>query len=112
MEQEDLRSDDEEEEAPMLVEEIQIEEQVDERLEEEAEAQRQQIPPYQLTQYYCNKLACFDEAYLRWINEGYEQERLLFEQQQEQLYNAAMVLGAEVGGGTTRATARATMQCT
>jgi hypothetical protein len=100
MEQEDLRSDGEEEEAPILLEEVQVEEQVDEILEEEAEAdaERQQIPPYQLTHYYGNELTRFDEAYLRWINERYEQERLLFEQQQEQLYNTAMVLGAQVGG--------------
>jgi hypothetical protein len=106
MEQEDLRSDDEEEEAPILLEEVQLEEQVDERLEEEAEAEaeteRQQIPPYQLMQYYHNELAHFDEAYLRWTNERYEQERLLFKQQQEQLYNAAMVLGAQVGGQQRR----------
>jgi hypothetical protein len=78
MEQEDLRFDDEEEEAPILLEEVQIEEQVDEILEEEAEAERQQIPPYQLTHYYHNELTRFNEAYLRWINERYEQERLLF----------------------------------
>ncbi len=92
-------SDDEENEAPMLGEEMQIDKHRDERLEEElAEAQWQQIPPYQLTQYYHNELACFDEAYLRWVNERYDQERLLFEQQQENLYNTAVVFGAGVGG--------------
>ena len=53
--------------------------------------------PYQLTRFYQNELARFDEAYLRWVNERYEQERGLFEQEQERLYNAAVVLGVQVG---------------
>ncbi len=93
-----MHPDDEEDKVPMLVEEVQIEEQGDERLEEEAEVKWQQIPPYQLAHFYCNELTHFDEAYLRLVNERYEDKTLLFEQQQEPLCNDAMVSGAEVGG--------------
>jgi hypothetical protein len=81
------------EDVPELVEE---EEAVIEE-EQLAEDDNEQLP-YQRTHFYQNELARFDEAYLRWVNERYEHKRLLFKQQQEQLYNDAIVLGAEVGG--------------
>jgi hypothetical protein len=81
------------EEAPVLVEEAA--EVVD---EVEEDIKQQELQPYQLTHFYQNELGCFDKAYTRPVNERYEGLRLLFEQQQERLYKAAVVLGVQVGG--------------
>ena len=47
--------------------------------------------PYQLTHFYQEELVRFDEAFQHRINEQYENERRIFEQQQQQWENNALI---------------------
>ncbi len=61
---------------PMVLEEVPV--LVEEEEEQLVEDDNKRLP-YQQTHFYQNELAHFDWAYMRWVNERYEQERGLFE---------------------------------
>lgn len=99
---------------PMLEEEAEEQEEEDQEmiLEEEAAIPRAaqeeqevaeagveelgQRHPYQLTLFYQNALLHFEEASQQWVDKQYKCENMLFEQQQQQHYDVALVIGQQL----------------
>jgi hypothetical protein len=87
----------EEEAEGLVVEEIQDEEAIAaagylEHVVEVIDMEQEQLHPYQLTHFYQNLFISLQENFEEWINEEYECEQIVFEHQQQQLYNEALIL--------------------
>jgi hypothetical protein len=54
--------------------------------------EQQHLQPYQLTIYYQNELIRFTKAFQQRANEHYERKWRIFERQQEQHYDRALLV--------------------
>jgi hypothetical protein len=85
----------EEDNAPMLEEEIQIEDQAEGLVIEardEEEEQQQEYTPYQLTLYYRNQLEQFEGDYIRWEANQYHLHYQHFKETMAQRHERALLL--------------------
>jgi hypothetical protein len=89
----------EEEDQEMILEEEAVIPRAAQKEQEVAEAGVEELGqrhPYQLTLFYQNALLCFEEAFQQWVDEQYKHEKMLFEQQQQQHYDVALVIGQQL----------------
>jgi hypothetical protein len=74
---------------------MEVEEFTAEQQDEQQAEEQEVMHPYQRTRFYQNELMLFEEAYAQLVNKCYEHERNVFGEQQQQLYEHAIVLKEE-----------------